>query len=123
MTVDGCDIIVAFVDQGKGLSAFIREGSGMGARNIAIDDLLKYYLKLLTVEGHGKWSDELRDAYEAREYAAGLIIAMAACQDQNLKPDRSMLRAALTSPWCEPGLDADMIGHELLQRTEVHSAA
>lgn len=29
------------------------------AWNITIDDLLAYYLKLLTVEGRGKWSDEL----------------------------------------------------------------
>ncbi|PAU68747.1 hypothetical protein B1400_1365 [Bifidobacterium italicum] len=95
----------------------------MGARSITIDDLLKYYLKLLTIEGCGKWSDELRDAYEAGEYAAGLIIAMAACQNQNLKPDRSMLRATLASPWCEQGSDADVIGHELLQKAEAHVAS
>ena len=84
------------------------------AWNIAIDDLLDYYLKLLTVEGGGKWSDELLDACHAGEYTAGLIIALAACEDQGLKPDRQILRATLASPWCEEGCDADVIASHML---------
>ena len=82
------------------------------AWNIPIDDLLEYYLKLLTVEGGGKWSDELLDACDAEEYTAGLIIALAACEDQGLKPDRQILRATLASPWCEEGCDADVIARQ-----------
>jgi len=82
------------------------------AWNITIDDLLEYYLKLLTVEGGGKWSDELLDACDAEEYTAGLIIALAACEDQGLKPDRQILRATLASPWCEEGCDADVIARQ-----------
>ena len=86
------------------------------AWNITIDDLLEYYLKLLTVEGGGKWSDELLDACHAGEYTAGLIIALAACEDQGLKPDRQILRATLASPWCEEGCDADVIARHMLTR-------
>ena len=84
------------------------------AWNITIDDLLEYYLKLLTVEGGGKWSDELLDACDAGEYTAGLIIALAACEGQGLKPDRQILRATLASPWCEEGCDADVIARHML---------
>ena len=76
------------------------------AWNITIDDLLEYYLKLLTVEGGGKWSDELLDACDAGEYTA--------CEDQGLKPDRQILRATLASPWCEEGCDADVIARHML---------
>ncbi len=70
--------------------------------------------KLLTVEGGGKWSDELRDACDAVEYTAGLIIALAACEDQGLKPDRQILRATLASPSCEEVCDADVIARHML---------
>lgn len=76
--------------------------------------ILTYMPKLLTVEGGGKWSDELRDACDAGEYTAGLIIALAACEDQGLKPDRQILRATLASPWCEEGCDADVIARHML---------
>lgn len=64
------------------------------------------------MEGGGKWSDELLDACDAEEYTAGLIIALAACEDQGLKPDRQILRATLASPWCEEGCDADVIARQ-----------
>lgn len=93
----------------------------MSERDITIDDLLKYYLDLLTVEGGGKWSDELRAAYDAGEYAAGLIISLAACEGQGLHPDQRMLRATISSPWCEKESDADVIGHALLKKFAPHA--
>lgn len=86
----------------------------MNIQNITIDNLLEYYLRLLTVEGGGKWSDELRDACDAGEYTTGLIIALAACEDQGLKPDRQVLRTTLASPWREEGSDADVIACHML---------
>lgn len=86
----------------------------MNIQNITIDNLLEYYLKLLATEGGGKWSDELLDACDAGEYTAGLIIALAACEGQGLKPDRQILRTTLASPWCEEGCDADVIARHML---------
>lgn len=52
-----------------------------------IDDLLDYYRAFLNDKSERTYSDEFRYACNAGEYTVALIIALSACQDQNLKPD------------------------------------
>lgn len=101
----------------------IQWGKGMKEQIIDIDDLLDYYRDFLNDKSEGTYSDEFRYACNAGEYTVALIIALSACQDQDLKPELRMLHKTLDSPWCRNDIDAYRIGSEVLKKIESDNAS
>lgn len=96
---------------------------GMKDCTADIDDLLDYYRDFLNNESEGTYFDEFRYACNAGEYTVALIIALSACQDQNLKPDPQVLHDTLASSWCHHDIDAYKLGCEVLEKTESANAS
>lgn len=87
------------------------------------DLLLQELVRTLADNNAHADADMLQSAANAGEYAGGFDYAMLAFEDLGLKPDPRLIQSVLDSPWCEKDSYADVIGHELLGKTEASVAS
>ncbi len=86
------------------------------------DVLMQELTQVLSAAQAHVEADMLANDANAGEYAAGLDYAMLSIKDLVIRPAPRLIRSVLDSPWCEKGSYADVIGNELLRRTEAQGA-